>query len=338
MTQQGTINVGIIGYGFMGRTHAKCYLDARDAGYPCELVAIADANLNDLESAQSTGNIDTNQQSIDISGIEFHNDSEAIIDNPEIDLISICTHTETHVDLAIAALNYGKHVLIEKPIAINPEDVQRLASIAADSETLCIPAMCMRHWPAWIKIHEMIQSQEYGKVRSAVFHRLGSRPTWGAEFYKDQSRSGGVLNDLHIHDTDFIFHCFGKPDAVTTTGDSLHLTTQYHYCDIPHVTAQGAWDHQPTVGYQMKCTIVFERATLDFDLSRKPQLVLYREHDSVPIETSTLTGYDNEIRWMLDQIQNQAHAATPIEDAVVVAKMLHAESRSMQQRTKQSIG
>jgi predicted dehydrogenase len=334
MSNHSHINAAVLGFGFMGRTHAKCYQDAQADCYPVTLAAIADANLKDLNQPQTAGNIDTDQHSINTENISFFSDAQSLISDPSINLVSICTHTESHVDLAIEALNAGKHVLVEKPIAINPDDVQRLVEAAQRSNTLCIPAMCMRHWPAWTTIHELVTTNKYnqlelGPLRSAAFHRLGSRPTWGADFYKDQSRSGGVLHDLHIHDTDFIFHCFGKPTAVTTTGDPLHLTTLYHYDTIPHVTAQGAWDQQPSAGFQMKCTINFQSATLDFDLSRDPQLILHHADESTPIETSSLTGFDCEIRWIIDQITSNTHSTKPIQDAVAVSQILRAEQQSM---------
>jgi predicted dehydrogenase len=326
--QPDTIRAGIIGFGFMGKTHAKCYQDAQAAGYPVSLASFADPNIHS-NRAQPAGNIDTDQASINLDDVARFTEAQELINNPDIDLVSICTHTDTHVDLAIEALKANKHVLVEKPVALNPADVQRLADAATNSTKLCIPAMCMRHWPAWTKIHEIIQSKTYGPVRSAAFHRLGSRPTWASDFYANQSRSGGVLQDLHIHDTDFIVHCFGKPAAVTTTGDQLHLTTLYHYPESPHVTAQGAWDNQPSFGFQMKCTITFETATLDFDLSRDPQLILHQADQSTPITTNPLTGFDCEIRWIIDQISSNAHTTQPIQDAVVVSRVLEAEQQSM---------
>tara|TARA_R110002096_G_scaffold173781_10_gene349169 strand:- start:130221 stop:131246 length:1026 start_codon:yes stop_codon:yes gene_type:complete len=332
------IQVGIIGFGFMGRTHALAYQQANRDGRPCTIQAIADPNHTTPDQSPTLGNIASDQQELDTSHIKFHQHADAILSNPEIDLVSICTHTDTHVDLAISALNAGKHVLVEKPIAINPDDVQRLSTAANQSDRLCIPAMCMRHWPAWVKIHEIITANTHGKARSATFHRLGSRPTWAADFYANPTRSGGVLHDLHIHDTDFIYHCFGKPAAVTTTGDQLHLTTIYHYQDIPHVTAQGAWDHDPSVGFQMKCTITFEQATLDFDLSREPQLILHQNDKPTPIPTLKHTGYDGEVRWILDQIDNPSKDhASHMQDAVQVAKILESECESMSSNAKVAI-
>ncbi len=329
MSNHANINAAVLGFGFMGRTHAKCYQDAQADGYPVTLAAIADPNIHTIPN-QPAGNIDTDQSTLNLDHVTQSTDAQELIKDPSIDLISICTHTESHVDLAIEALSAGKHVLVEKPVALNPSDVQRLEDTAMNSPKLCIPAMCMRHWPAWTKVRELIQSQTLGPVRSAAFHRLGSRPTWSADFYKDQSRSGGVLHDLHIHDTDFIYHCFGKPTAVTTIGDPLHVTTLYHYETIPHVTAQGAWDQQPAAGFHMKCTINFETATLDFDLSRDPQLILHQTDQSTPITTEPLTGFDREIRWIIDQITANTHTTKPIQDAVAVAHILEAESQSMQ--------
>lgn len=338
-----TTQVGILGFGFMGRTHAHAFLDANRDGYPCNIRAIADPNIDSLQKSKPVGNIEQETSTLDMSAIELCTDAAAIIENPTVDLISICTHTDTHVDLAIKALQAGKHVLIEKPIAINPTDVKRLADAAEIFDRLCIPAMCMRHWPAWVKLHELIQSKTYGQVRSAAFHRLGSRPNWSSDFYADDSRSGGVLHDLHIHDTDFIVHCFGAPDAVTTIGDHLHLTTLYHYDTTQsqshpiHVTAQGAWDHQPSAGYRMRCTIACEHATLDFDFSAEHQLVVHQGDESTPIELSKLSGYDGEIRSMLDQVKNNTRTTQPIQDALIVSKVLRAEQQSMTDRTKVSV-
>ena len=332
MQDKPVINVGVIGYGFMGRTHALAYQSAKDAGYPCRVIAIADSALQSLEQeSEAAGNISTGEQKFDSSLVTLMQDAHALIERTDIDLVSICTHTDTHVDIAIAALRAGKHVLVEKPIAIDPDQIQRLADEAARSDRVCMPAMCMRYWPAWVKMNEMIRDERHGRVRSAEFHRMGSRPTWASEFYADETRSGGALYDLHIHDTDFILHCFGMPKSVSTSGDGLHLSTIYHYDNGPvHVLAQGAWDHQPSVGFRMRCTIVCERATIDFDISREDQLVVHCGDDSEAIEVGDLSGYDTEVRAILDRIFG--HSNLPIatmQSALQVSRILEAERNSL---------
>lgn len=333
------INVGIIGYGFMGQTHAKAYQNAQRDGYPCRVVAIADTSLKSIENIPSSGNIEPSERAIDYSGITLIPDAQGVIEHPDIDLVSICTHTDTHVEIAVKALNVDKHVLVEKPISIKPQEVERLASAARKSSCICIPAMCMRFWPAWMKVREIISSNQYGAVRSAVFHRLGSRPNWAAEFYADETRSGGALYDLHIHDTDFIVHCFGVPDSVTTSGDGLHLSTIYHYKDSPiHVLAHAAWDHQPSMGFQMQCTVVCEQATIDFDINRADQLMIYQGEDATPIDVGTLSGYDIEVRAIIDSVTKRSVSdRATMEDASLVAKILDLERQSMRQQSTISI-
>lgn len=326
------IRVGVIGFGFMGRTHALAYQSAQRAGYPCRLVTVADPALQTLnETPETVGNIGSKDQEFDGTGVTLLRDAQELIERSDIDLVSICTHTDSHVDLAIKALDAGKHVLVEKPIAINADDVQRLAAVANQSDCVCIPAMCMRFWPAWVKIKEIIDSMEFGTVRSAEFHRLGTRPNWASDFYSDDSRSGGVLHDLHIHDTDFIVHCFGMPKSVTTVGQGLHINTQYHYPQgTPQIQANAAWDRALEDGFVMRCTIVCEQATLDFDFSRDDQLIVYKGDDSTPVDVGNLTGYDAEIRHMLYRISGRTDSSVAtMQSAWQVARVLEAERSSL---------
>jgi predicted dehydrogenase len=332
------IQVGVIGYGFMGLTHTDAYQRANRDGYRCQVVAVADSTRG-LSSPGSTSQGDSSKESktpfdaseIDETLISFHQHADSVLGNPDIDLVSVCTHTDSHVEIAIKALEAGKHVIVEKPISLESASVFQLVEAAKQSKRICMPAMCMRFWPAWVELHNMIKANRFGKVRSAVFHRLGSRPNWGKSFYEDTKRSGGVLHDLHIHDTDFIVHCFGKPSAVTTIGDDLHLTSAYHYPDAPiHVTAHAGWDHQPSYGFQMQCTIVFDDATVHFDINRDQQLVVYTQESESSVEFSSLTGYDCQARHMMDLIRGQCdRQRVQMIDAYEVAGILECEQLSL---------
>src|SRR6185295_16666128 len=98
-----------------------------------------------------------------------HERPEELLARKDLDLVSICTWTDSHVDLALAALAAGKHVLVEKPIALRERPAAR---------TLCMPAMCMGFWPGWSLLHEAVADRRWGPVRSAVFRRHASRPAW----------------------------------------------------------------------------------------------------------------------------------------------------------------
>lgn len=322
--------VAVLGLGFMGRTHLGAYAQAREAGSPNELVAVCDSDPERRAGRSgAAGNLESGESDelmFDPSTVRAYANPAELFADPEVDLVSICTHTDSHVDLAIAALAAGKHVLVEKPVATRSEGVARLARAVTDAGTLCMPAHCMRFWPGWDWLKAKIDSGEYGAVRSAVFRRLASPPAWAPDFYADSARTGGALVDLHIHDADFVRWCFGAPDEVRCTGSIDHLTTLYRYAEGPsHVVAEGGWDHSPGFSFQMRYVVVFEKATAEFDLSRDPQLFMSRDGEESAVELPAGDGYVGEVRHLLGCIQTGSELACTIDEALELARMLEAE-------------
>lgn len=328
------IGVGVIGLGFMGQTHLRCYHAANAAGYANRLVAVCDSSaVRRAGKIDAGGNIATGQgAAFDPDSVRAYADAAELLADPEVDLVSICTHTDTHADLAIAALNAGKHVLVEKPVAVASADVQRVADAARTSDRLCMPGMCIRFWPAWAWLREQVVANTFGLVRSATFHRLASPPGWASQFYTDDTRTGGALVDLHIHDADFVRWIFGNPQAVVSAGSIDHLTTIYRYGSggPEHVVAEGGWDHSHGFEFRMRFVVLFEHATADFDLGRNPQLLIARGGKREAVDLEPISGYDGEIRHLLNAIVTGSRDLNAtIEDAVAVARLLEAERESL---------
>jgi len=332
MTDQPPIGVGIIGLGFMGRTHAAAYAAANEAGYPNRLVAVYD-KLH-TPSSVAKGNLELSTENAKLfedERLRHHASPAALLADPEVELVSICTPTDSHVDLAIAALEAGKHVLVEKPVALSSTEVERLADAARAATTLCMPAMCIRFWPGWNWLEQAIKLGTYGAVRSAVFRRLASPPTWSPEFYKDATRTGGALFDLHVHDVDFIRWCFGAPDSVLSTGSVNHVTSVYRYANGPeHVVAEGGWIAPDEGDFLMRYTVVFEHATADYESGREHPLQLVRDGARDPIDLEPGTGYDGEIRHFLQACRSESPRLTAtIDDAVELTRLIEAERDSL---------
>lgn len=223
------IGVGVVGLGFMGRTHIGAYGKIPAS---CRLAGVFDLDRARLTGeAGGGGNIDTDggraTSLFDPSEILATDSLEVFLASPEIHAVSVCTPTDTHAEVALAAIRAGKHVLIEKPVALDRRVVEQLADEARRAGVVAMPAMCMRFWPGWTWLREQVSSG--ASLRSLAFERAGGRPGWGGGFYQDASRSGGALYDLHIHDTDFVCHLLGVPDAVTTVGTRARMTTLYHF-------------------------------------------------------------------------------------------------------------
>ena len=194
------LRVGVVGLGFMGRTHVQAFLSAENAGYHSRLVAIADTKAKDLADNASGGNIKVKagEVPVDPKKVKMSPNAAGLVADASVEAVSICTPTDTHVGLVIAALAGGKHVLVEKPLALLAEDVLRVHKAASKADRVCMPAMVMRFWPGWEWLHDRVKDGTLGACKSVEFERRGSRPTWNTAFYGDVNRSGGALLDLGI--------------------------------------------------------------------------------------------------------------------------------------------
>jgi predicted dehydrogenase len=270
--------------------------------------------------------------------------ADELIADPEIDAVSICTRTDTHVDLATRALAAGKHVLIEKPVALSVDEIDKIRAARDASGKICMPAMCMRYWPGWQWLKQKIEDKSLGKCMSATFMRLAAPPAWSRKFFLDGAKSGGALMDFHIHDADFVLWCFGTPRQVCSAGRRGpsgavdHVTSFYQYerkPDCPElVTAEGGFAHHPGFAFRMRYVAVFENATADFDLGRTPQLVLCRDGKAEEMNIPVPTGYEGEVRALIAAICSNSRATLPtLEDAAAVTKLLDAERQSVLSRT-----
>jgi predicted dehydrogenase len=328
------IGIGVIGMGFMGQTHTRAYLSAALNGSPCILRAVCDRDPDRRAGlATGTGNIQpgaADQRLFDPARVRGYADPDGLLSDASIDLVSICTHTDTHVELAIRALDAGKHVLVEKPVALSPPEIRRLADRAAATDRLCVPAMCIRHWPGWSDLRPIIADARYGRVVHARFERLGAPPAWAGDFYADQARSGGAIFDLHVHDADFALSLFGKPVSVSSVGDAHHIATQMHYPGGPAVATEGGWLNDRSFPFRMAYTVEFERAVVAFDSSRDPVMTLHADARATPFELPALTGYDMQARALVAAAAGGTgrNRLPTLDDAAAVTGLIEAERRS----------
>ncbi len=328
------IGIGVIGMGFMGQTHARAYLAAAADRSPCLLWAVCDRDADRRSGVPTgTGNISATKAGdrlFNPSEVRGYADPAELLADASIHLVSICTHTDTHVDLAIQALDAGKHVLVEKPVGVTVPEIRRLAARAAASDRLCVPAMCIRHWPGWADLYGMIADTRYGRVVHARFERLGAPPAWAGDFYADSTRSGGAIFDLHVHDADFALSLFGTPASVSSIGDAHHIATQMRYPGGPAVTTEGGWLNDRSFPFRMAYTVEFERAVVAFDSSRDPAMTIHADGAATPVSLPTLTGYDMQARAVVAAIAaGTGQAGLPtVADALAVTRLIEAERDS----------
>lgn len=327
------VNVGVIGLGMMGLTHLDAYAKRSDV----KVIAIADQDTDRLTGkVRATGNVEGQAQGgFDFASAKQYTDADELIADPEVEAIDVCLPTHLHLMFAKKVFASGKHMLIEKPLARTAADAQAIVDGAAASPGIAMCAMCMRFWPGWSWVKEAVDNNTYGKVLSATFRRVASHP--GGPFYKDGDKSGGALLDLHIHDTDFVQYVFGIPKAVTSVGYSNetnqpdHVLTQYHFDDIPLVSAEGSWGMADGFPFSMAFTVNFEQATAVYAMGTDNPLMLYqRGQEASPVELGEAQGYDLEIEYFIKCIESGTQPSiVTMQDAANTIRIIEAEGKSV---------
>ena len=303
------VNVAVVGLGFMGVTHLRAYQQMAHA----RLLAVCDPVRLPVNGVLPgvAGNI---KQPGDISlgpEVRVCHHLKEVLALKEVDLVDLCTPTLLHAEQAIAALNAAKHVLCEKPLARTSVSAREILHALNSAQGFLMPAMCMRFWPGWSWLKQVVEEEPFGPVLTARFQRMSVMPGWSQQgTYAAATGVGGALYDLHIHDTDFVQFLFGRPKGVFSTGvvqpggDVSHIVTQYLYPGGPAVSAEGGW--LLPKGFQMGYTLHCERAMLDFDLGRGPDAMQVSEAGKAPrfIRYDGTDGYAEEIRYIVDCVKN----------------------------------
>ena len=332
------IKVGVVGLGMMGQMHLAAWSGIK--GTKVSMVADNDPRRAGGDFSGSWSNMEGGAKGLDFSKVTGTTDPMELIHSDEVDLVDICVPTPFHMDLALAAIKAGKHVLCEKPLARTAADARKIARAAEKGTGFFMPAMCLRFWPEWAWLKKAVEEQTYGKVISAEFRRVGGLPPG---WFVNGELSGGAILDLHLHDTDFVNHVFGKPDAVSSGGwvgpsecvDHVH--TRYIYEDGPVVSAVGSWA-APSMPFDMSFNVIFEEAGVDYSLGRsEATLMLYRNakgNRKAPapkaVKVAAGDGYKAEMAYLAKCIKNgTAPDVVTAEQAADSIRIVEAESKSV---------
>jgi predicted dehydrogenase len=192
------LRVGMVGYAFMGAVHAHAWRNAHrffDLPLTPELTAIAGRNKEAVNAAA---------ERLGFASVET--DWHALVERDDIDLIDICTPGDSHAVIAVAALEAGKHVLCEKPLANTVEEAEQMAAAARAAAARGAWAMCgftYRRTPALALARRLVEAGRIGTVRQVRaqylqdwLHDPDAPMTWRL----DKAKSGsGALGDLGAH-------------------------------------------------------------------------------------------------------------------------------------------
>lgn len=288
------LKVGLVGVGGISGAHIPAWQSMEDV----ELVALCDVRPEQMTRYPE---------------LRQYTDMDDMLAKEQLDILDICLPTYLHADAAVKAMERGIHVLSEKPVSLKTEDVHRLYETAKRNNVRFMVAQVLRFWPEYIYLKEIYDSGRYGKLLSGRMARLGHMPGWSWDnWMKDESRSGLVPFDLHIHDLDFMVYTFGKPKQVRSfrarRPDQDVFTAVYQF-DGFYVDSEATWYAAPypfhaSYRFQFeKALIVLDGALTVYEVDGKTFTVGADGGETGGIELPPTNAYANEIRYFADCVK-----------------------------------
>lgn len=339
------VRIGVVGIGFMGMIHY--YATKRIKGAKVVAICTRDPKKLSGDWTSIQGNFGPRGGMEDLSKIRKYNSIEEILKDKAIDLLDICLPTHLHKEVSLKGLKAGKHVLVEKPIAIALKDANEMVAAAERAKKNLMVGQVLPFFAEFAYAKKTIESGAYGRLLGAHFKRLTSKPAWSPDI-ADVSKSGGPGIDLHIHDTHFIQLVCGVPKQVyskgilTTGGYVQYLTTQYIYedkdlvvsCSSGGISQKGrAFTHGFEI-YMEKATLLFEFATLGNKPSVSRPLTLLTSDGKVTNpklkSSDPIDAFADEIQYAVDAIRkNQEPTALSGEGAKNALLLCYKEAESI---------
>jgi len=201
------LKFGVLGGGFIGRVHMDKINECSDG----EVVGIYDPFAELAEKAVA------NEQAKKVFATP-----EALLADKSIDAVVVASPNKTHADLAIMALEAGKHVIVEKPLALNSKDAHKIVKTAEKCGLITMVPHQMRWNPGSQKLHSLTDAGELGKIYygKTSWLRQAGIPGWGSWFTRFNESGGGPLIDIGVHMLDLALYQMGNPKPVSVYGST----------------------------------------------------------------------------------------------------------------------
>lgn len=336
------IKVGIIGVGSISNEHIKAYQKNENV----ELYAFCDINEEQLNMMGDKYGVDRRFTDM--------NDMLAL---EEIDAVSVCTWNSAHAPCTIAALNAGKHVLCEKPMATSKEEAEKMKEAAEKNGKLLMIGFVRRFGNDCAILKDFIENDYFGDLyysKATYLRRKGSPGGW---FGNKELSGGGPLIDLGVHVIDLVRYLMGKPKPISVygatfnkLGDRSHIKDKAGYSssgksdkDVFNVedlaTGMIRFDNGAVLQVEASFSLNLKQDKGEIELfgekagaKLSPELELYSEQNgymtNVTLTTPTALSFDNlfanEINHFVSCVTDDTTCISTAQDGIEIMAILDA--------------
>ena len=226
------VRVGLIGTGWIAEEHIRQYLKFPDV----ELVAMADLIPGKAEKF-------CKKFGIDPAAIHFYPDHKSMLDNEQLDAVSVCTYNRTHAICAIDALNAGVNVLLEKPFTVTLDEAVEVMKAEKASGKLLSIGFQPRMDPNMQQIKKIVESGALGEVYYIQTGGGRRRGIPNNTFIEQKTAGVGALGDIGCYSLDMVLNAVGYPKPLTVTGYTSNFfgtNPLYSHPDQDHTAEENA--------------------------------------------------------------------------------------------------
>ncbi|MCM8805280.1 MAG: Gfo/Idh/MocA family oxidoreductase [Candidatus Omnitrophica bacterium] len=335
------LKVGVIGAGGISHFHIEAFKKIADV----EVCAISDPNEQKLAFVAEKFGI-----------LKRFVNWEDILKEP-LDIISICSPNAFHAQQSIAALKSGKHVICEKPIALNTDEARAIVNTAKETGNKFMGAFCNRFAPHSQFIKKMVDNGQMGEIyygKASCLRRRGI-PGLGTWFTTKKLAGGGPLIDIGVHILDLAIYLMGCPEPELIVGVSYNKfknqaidggwppiwsrvgdkpTGTFDVEDLAagfirfknNVTLflEASWAGNSETG--MKISLFGTKSGVQYWTESKPPLKIFGELNGYPVDTTlefpSQNVYQLEIEHFVNCVRNDTQPITKPEEIITVIKII----------------
>lgn len=318
--------VGIVGAGVMGGVHANSWTRT-----PATL-----AGVYALDGDQSRALAEK-------YGIQVYDSLSALL--TDVDVVDVCTPTDTHHDIVVQAAATGKHILCEKPLALTLEQGKAMLAACERAGVMLLVGHVVRFFPEYALAKATVDQGKIGQVGVVRLKRTGFQPRRPNNWFLDYTRSGGMMLDLMIHDFDYarwvggdvtsVFAKYVRSHDTNSKGDYGQAILRHASGAISHV--EGAWAYPPPM-FQTALEIAGDGGLIEHPTASTIPIEVYLNKvdnanlPDIAIPTSPLVDdpYVTEIKHFYDVLTGKAETRITAADALAALQIGLAAVESAQ--------
>ncbi len=232
------------------------------------------AAIKALDNAALSAVVDINEKAAkslaEENSCNAYTELEDMFRQEEVDAVIICLPTFLHEEYVKKCAQHKVAILCEKPVEMTVEATERILKAVKEADVIFMVAQVVRFWTGYTEIKAMKDAGELGDIYMAYASRCSVMQTWGNTWLVDPEKGAGAIQDMHVHDVDFLRYLCGEIDSVYClankdyTGCWNHAMSSMAFKNGEKAVAEAAFTMQEGYPFTMSLKVAGTKATVEF--------------------------------------------------------------------------